>query len=111
MAPVQSFKTGLISGSLLAGNAVYVPPVAPTAVDYLVVAGGGGAGGMSGANPGGGGAGALKTAAAFSIGASFTVTVVAIDTSSSNKVNVPEVPAVLVTTIFVTTAVVEAGTV
>jgi hypothetical protein len=40
-----------------------------------------------------------------------TVTVVAIETSSRSNVNVPDVPAVLVTTIFVTTAVVADGTV
>jgi hypothetical protein len=40
-----------------------------------------------------------------------TVTVVAIDTSSSSKVNVADVAAVLVTTILVTTVVVDAGTV
>jgi len=40
-----------------------------------------------------------------------TVTVVAIDTSSSSKLNVPAEPAVLVTTMLVTTVVVDAGTV
>ena len=37
MAPVRSLKTGLITGSLLAGNAVYVPLIS---LSYLVVAGG-----------------------------------------------------------------------
>jgi hypothetical protein len=40
-----------------------------------------------------------------------TVTVVAIETSSRSKLNVPDVPAVLVTTMLVTTVVVDAGTV
>ena len=40
-----------------------------------------------------------------------TETVVAIDTSSRSKLNVPAVPVVLVTTMLVTTVVVDAGTV
>ena len=41
---ITSYKTGTISpSSLLAGNAYYIPGVT---VDYLVVAGGGGAGAL-----------------------------------------------------------------
>ena len=55
------------------------PAGTPTSVDYLVVAGGGGvywdAINLSPTWNGGGGAGGFRTASAFSIGASFTVTV------------------------------------
>jgi hypothetical protein len=61
--------------------------VAPTSVDYLVVAGG--AGGGNGNSGGGGGAGGYRSGSAFSIGASFTVTVGAggaVATNGNNSV-------------------------
>ena len=52
-------------GAITAGLfGTIAPPVAPSSVDYLVVAGGGGGGYQAG---GGGGAGGFCTAASFSV--------------------------------------------